>query len=411
MEDREQLERAIEAQEQLRGVVDNEIIDLTVSSLRDRLNALSTAGQRRRQATVLFTDLQGFTSLAEAMDPEVVGNLMNEVWSRLDHVVTSFGGLIDKHIGDAVMALWGAESSNENDPEQAVRAGLELQRAVAELNAETGQSLVLRVGICTGTVVLGEVATTREFTAMGDTVNVASRLEHLAPANGVLIAHETYRHVRGVFVVSPLDPLIVRGRTKPVRAYVVHRPKPRTFRMPTRGIEGVETRMVGRDDELATLCTRLDDATRTRSLHTVAVVGEPGVGKSRLLYEFENWVELLSQEVYYLKARALATRQNVPYGVFRDLIASRFAILDSDPPPVVATKLHDGFAPHLVADEADLVGHWLGFDLSRSDAVRQLQGSTELLTGVCHTPRSLLAIAGRRRSRARGGRRSPLGRR
>ena len=117
-------------------------------------------------------------------------------------------------------------------------------------------------------------------------------------------------------------------------------------------------------------------------LRTVAIVGDPGVGKSRLLYEFESWVELLAQEVYYLKARALATRQNVPYGVFRDLIATRFSILDSDPAPTVIDKLRDGFAPHLGPDEADLVGHWLGFDLSSSEAVRRLHGSTGF-SSVC----------------------------
>ncbi len=132
-DERTELERAIAAQEKLRGVVDDAIVDLTLSSLRSQLSALTSTDRRRRQATVLFTDLQGFTALAETMDPELVSNVMNDVWSRLDHIITSFGGWIDKHIGDAVMALWGAESSNENDPEQAVRAGLELQRAVAEL--------------------------------------------------------------------------------------------------------------------------------------------------------------------------------------------------------------------------------------------------------------------------------------
>ncbi len=376
MDDREQLQRAIAAQEQLRGVVDDDIIDVTVGSLHARLSMLGSTDQRRRQATVLFTDLQGFTSLAEVVDAEIVSDLMNEVWSRLDHIVTSFGGRIDKHIGDAVMAVWGAELSNENDPEQAVRAGLALQRAVADFNSSTRRSLVMRVGICTGAVVLGEVATTREFTAMGDTVNVASRLEHLAPANGVMIAHETYRHVRGVFDVSPLEPLDVKGRTKPVRAYVVLRAKPRTFRMPTRGIEGVETAMAGREQELDALRTGLDVTLGDRRSRTIALVGEPGVGKSRLLYEFENWVELLEQDVYFLKARALATRQKIPYGLFRDLVASRFSILDSDSPSTVGEKIREGFAPHLAPAEAVLVGHWLGFDLSSVDSVRQLQGST-----------------------------------
>ena len=158
MDDRERLQRAIAAQEQLRGVVDDDLIDVTVGSLRAKLSMLGSADQRRRQATVLFTDLQGFTSLAEVVDAEIVSDLMNEVWSRLDHIITSFGGRIDKHIGDAVMALWGAELSNENDPEQAVRAGLALQRAVVDFNASTGRSLVMRVGICTGAVEIGRAS-------------------------------------------------------------------------------------------------------------------------------------------------------------------------------------------------------------------------------------------------------------
>ena len=116
MDDRQQLERAIAAQEQLRGIVDDEIVDITVASLRARLDGLGPSNQRRRQATVLFTDLQGFTSLAETLDPELVSDLMNDVWSRLDHIVTSFGGWIDKHIGDAVMALWGAEVVQRERP-------------------------------------------------------------------------------------------------------------------------------------------------------------------------------------------------------------------------------------------------------------------------------------------------------
>ena len=257
MTDREQLERAIAAQEQLRGMVDDDVIDAAITSLRAQLAAAERSGQRRRQVTVLFADVQGFTALAESLDPEVVADMMNNVWDRLDSIITEHGGRIDKHIGDAVMAVWGAEVSREDDPERAVRAALALQQALGTTGAATDRRLTMRVGVSTGLALLGAVGRTSEFTAMGDTVNVASRLEHAAPAGGVLITHDTYRHIRGVFDVSPLPPMSVKGKANLLSVYVVHGAKPHAFRTGTRGVEGVETRMVGRDAELQALRGRV----------------------------------------------------------------------------------------------------------------------------------------------------------
>jgi class 3 adenylate cyclase len=167
---------------------------------------------------VLFADVSGFTAMSERMDAELVAGLMNAVWSRLDLVVTEHGGRVDKHIGDAVMAVWGAVGTHEDDPERAVRAGLALQVELAEFNANANANvaeavtLAMRVGICTGLAHFGAVGNTAELTVMGDTVNLASRLEHLAPANGVLISQETYRNVRGVFDVQALGEMDVRGK-------------------------------------------------------------------------------------------------------------------------------------------------------------------------------------------------------
>ena len=201
----------------------------------------------------------------------------------------------------------------------------------------------MRVGVTTGPVLFGAVGTTREFTAMGDTVNLASRLEQAAPIGGVLVSHDTYRHIRGVFDVTPLSPIHVKGKSEPVRVYVVHAAKSRSFRMPTRGIEGVETRMVGRDAELGILEREYHEVAARSVARVVTVVGEAGVGKSRLLYEFENWLDLMPDVVHFMKARALEIRQDLPYGVFRDLFASRFGIRDSDSADEVAEKLTDGF--------------------------------------------------------------------
>lgn len=378
MADRRQLELAIEAQEQLRGSVPDEIIDAAVVALRDSLAHLTgaPADERRRQATVLFADVAGFTALASGMDAELVTGLMNELWADLDAVVERYGGWVDKHIGDAVMAVWGADQSREDDPERAVRAALDLIAAFNAFRDARGLDLGIRAGVNTGPLVLGRVGTSGEVSAMGDTVNVASRLEHSAPAGSVRISHDTYRHVRGVFDAEGPELLELKGKAEPVAAYLVHRVKPRAFRVAARGVEGVETRMIGRDRQIAELQRAYNRAVHDGRAQLVTVVGEAGTGKSRLLYELVNWIELRPEPVIYFKGRAGPDLQSVPRGLLRELFSYRFDISDSDTRASVVEKLRAGFAP-LDERAADVVGHWLGFDLALSEGVRSLVGSSE----------------------------------
>ena len=213
---------------------------------------------------------------------------------------------------------------------------------------------------------------------MGDTVNVASRLEHAAPDDSVLISHGTYRHVRGVFDVRAPQRLPLRGKAEPVLAYVVDRAKPRAFRMPTRGVEGVETSTVGRGAELTALCAEFANSFDHDEFRLVTVVGEAGVGKSRLLYDFRHWLELQPASVYLLTGRAHLGQQGRAMSLFRDVVATRFEILQSDVPDVVVDKLREGFAPALTAQQADITGHWLGFELAANEAVARVAGATEL---------------------------------
>ena len=393
MADRQALQRAIAAQEALRGTLPDEVVDAAVQALRRELAEMEAATPRRRQVTVLFADLSGFTALSESMDAELVSDLMNGLWARLDVVVTDHGGRIDKHIGDAVMAVWGAESSLEDDPERAVLAGLALQEALARFRAEAGIQLAMRIGISTGPAHLGAVGTSAESTAIGDSVNLASRLEHLAPVDGVLISHDTYRTVRGVFDVQPLGEVGVRGKRDPVRVYLVTRAKPRAFRLRTRGIEGVETRTIGRDGESRALQATFNEAIAGSEARLVMVVAEAGTGKSRLLYEFLNFVELAPSVAYLFTGRALANRQGAPLGLFRDLIATRFDVRDSDPAAEVLTKLRDGFAGCLTPDEADVVGYWLRFEVSTSAAVQRLVGPQFAAAARAHLLAYFAALA------------------
>jgi class 3 adenylate cyclase/tetratricopeptide (TPR) repeat protein len=302
--------------------------------------------------------------MSEQMDAEDVTEVMNDVWARLDDVVIEHGGRIDKHIGDALMGIWGSEGIHEDDPEQAVRAALGLHAALAQFRNDSGLGLRMRTGVNTGPAVLGSVGSTGEFTAMGDTVNVASRLEQAAPPDGVLISHDTYRHVRGVFDVESQKPLLVKGKTEPLRTYLILAAKPRAFRSPSRGVEGVETRMVGRDTELASICATFDAVVSWPAAHLVTVLGEAGVGKSRLLWEFDNWLDLQPLTVVYFKGRALPQRRDVPLALLRDVIASRFEIVDSDPAASVLANFAAATAEVLERDEAAALALWLGFDVA-----------------------------------------------
>ena len=384
---------ALEAQ---RSILGDSVVDLALDALRDRLAALEAAEQhtqQRKQATILFADVSGFTALSETTDAEVMATVMNDLWLLVDRAIVDHGGHIDKHIGDAIMALWGIDTAREDDPEQAIRAALALQTAVGTFCQTHDLPLAVRVGLNTGPVIITPMGTRGELTAMGDAVNLASRLEQAAPVGGILMSHNTYRHVRGIFDVEPRPPLAVKGKTDPVRSYVVQRAKTRAFRMATRGVEGVETRMIGRDAELMALQTAYSDATEGRETCLVVVVGEAGVGKSRLLYEFDNWLELRPERVVYFKGRVTPMLQSVPHSLFRDLFAFRFDIRDSDSTAEAIAKFRAGFMDGglepaadetgvatpltLTADQADIVGHWLGFDFSSSPAVDKLLGSPE----------------------------------
>jgi len=379
MTEREQIELTITTLESHRALLGELVVETALGPLRQKLNALeaqSSSGQRK-QATVLFADVSGFTAMSETMDAEEVRNTMNAVWERLDAAITAHGGVIDKHIGDAVMALWGAQVAREDDPERAVRAALAMQAELVVFNDIVADerrsvknpgppiSLRMRIGINTGPVLFGSVGTTGEFTAMGDTVNLASRLEHAAPVGEILISHYTYRHVRGVFDVDALEPMKIKGKTNPVQVYLVEGAKPRAFRIGTRGVEGVETRMIGRETELALLQGALRATLTNNTLSRITILGEAGVGKSRLLYEFLNWCELQPEDLVIFRGRASEEMSGLPYALARDVFFARFDIQDSDSLTSAREKLVQGVVEFLGAEaieKAHFIGHLIGLD-------------------------------------------------
>ncbi|HWW76188.1 MAG TPA: protein kinase, partial [Pyrinomonadaceae bacterium] len=352
--------------------------------------------EQRRQLTVLYADLAGLGALAEGLDAEDVGELLNDLWPLLDGVVEEYGGTVDKHVGETLVALWGARGAREDDPERAVRAALRMQAAASEFvaaqmpnsvpppSAEAGgrpngagrAPRLMRVGVSTGLVLLGEVGATGELTVTGEPVRLASRLQQEASVGGVLIAHDTYRHVRGVFDVDAACAIVTSGRSEPVQFYGVRSAKKRAFRVQTRGVEGVETRMIGRKAELRRLTDALEQVVEEKELQVVTLIADAGLGKSRLLYEFSNWVELLPDLWYVFNGRAGESAQGLPYALVRDVFAFRFEIQDSDPPQVAREKLERGMLSMCkgvseaeVLMRAHFIGQLIGFDYSQSPHV------------------------------------------
>ncbi|WNG44078.1 AAA family ATPase [Archangium minus] len=377
--ERDLLEQAMALLEAQRPALGHEATEAALAALRARLAALaSRVPLERRHVTVLFGDLCGFTALSERMDPEDVSELMNQLWERVDAAIVRHGGRIDKHIGDAVMALWGADGAREDDAEQALHAALDIQAQLAAFQAVSSKNLRMRIGVHTGPALLGVVGTLGELTVMGDTVNTASRLEQAAPEGGILISHGTYRQVSGAFEVEPLAPLKLKGKQEPLHVYRVMAARPRAFHRQGRGLEGIWARLVGREEELHHLRTALSTTLSGGGCQRITLTGEAGIGKSRLLGEFETWLESLPSPPRCLRGRASPEMRRHPNALLRDLFSFHLQVQESDGPRVVRARLEESFLEALGPEDpsrlhAHLAGSLIGFDFSDSP---HLKGSS-----------------------------------
>jgi class 3 adenylate cyclase/tetratricopeptide (TPR) repeat protein len=372
-----ELQQAIATLEAQRDVLGPAVIQAALPPLQARLAALQgQAAEQRKLVSVLFADLAGFTALSEDLDPEDIRDLQQDYFARWRAAIERHGGVVEKFIGDAVMALFGVPTAQEDDAERAVRAALALHGALAELNAARGTQLQMRAGVNTGPVVVAGSA--GDYVATGDTVNLTARLQAAAPPGGVLISHETYAQVRGLFDVVAQPPLSVKGKSEPITCYLVERARPGGFRAMTRGVEGVETRMVGREAEILVLQKTYADAVEDGTAHLVLVVGEPGLGKSRLADEFGLWLVDQDERLHVLRGRAAPQSAGTPAAVLRDLFGQAFGIHDHDSGGAMRAKFRSGVADLLDADEADILGEFCGFDFSSSPAVERLLGQDAL---------------------------------
>jgi class 3 adenylate cyclase len=251
------------------------------------LLARPTVAEERKVVSILFCDLVGFTATSEQSDPEDVRARIDPYFARLRTAAQAYGGTVDKYIGDAVMAVFGAPVAHEDDPERAVRVALRILEEISDLNeADPTLGLVVRIGINTGEVLarLGSPDETKGIVT-GDVVNTASRLQTVAPEDGVVVSEATYLATRDVFEFEALTPVTVKGKAQPLPIWRVLSSR---ARFGTDLLRTHSAPLVGREDELELLKRTFARSVRDASTQLLTIVGEPGVGKSRLVSELSS---------------------------------------------------------------------------------------------------------------------------
>ena len=302
--------------------------------------------EERRQVTVLFADLSGYTAVAERMDPEAVKTLVERALRRLGDEVQRYGGTVDKYIGDNVMALFGAPVAHEDDAERAVRAAFGMQAAMGEINESLPErvSFELRVGINTGEVLAGSVGD--DYTVVGDTVNVASRLQSAGKPGAITVGERTFRATSEAIHYEELEPLTLKGKAEPVPAWQAAGLK--AAHALRRAAPKREAPLVGRDYELGTLASLHERVVREGRPHLVTLIGEAGVGKSRLLREFERQLDK--------DTASLRTGRCLPYGAgivfwaLGEVIREECGVVDTDSSDETWHKL-SSYVQAVLADE------------------------------------------------------------
>lgn len=309
--------------------------------------------KERKFATALFADLVGSTTLAEREDPEVVQSIVGRTFDRLADEIARYEGLLEKFMGDAVLAVFGVPRAHEDDAERAVRAALEMHAVLSELNRgfaiEGKPTLEMRIGIEAGEVLVDveRASGPRDRMLTGDAVNTAARLQSAAEPGRTVVGPAVYASTKDVIEYRELEPLTLKGKAEPVPAWQALRIKART--RGERPRLGLESRLVGRDEELAVLKQTLRRVETEGRPALVTIVGPAGVGKSRLVAELERYVEGLPQLVYWRRGRCLAYG-NTSYSAFADAIKAQCEIFDDDDAEVAAKKA-DAAVRELFGDE------------------------------------------------------------
>jgi class 3 adenylate cyclase/tetratricopeptide (TPR) repeat protein len=296
-------------------------------------------GEERKVVTVLFADLVGFTSRAEQLDPEDVRAMLSPYYARLRSDIERFGGTVEKFIGDAVMAVFGAPAAHEDDPERGVRAALAIRDAIGELNEEDAKlQLQVRIGVNTGDalVALGARPSEGEGMVSGDVVNTAARLQTAAPVGGVLVGEKTYRATERTIDYRKASPVAAKGKSEPVLVWEAVEPRAR-FGVDIGRRGRVE--LVGREKELDVLVDALAHVRRDRVTQLVTLVGVPGIGKTRLVLELSARVDDDPELIYWRQGRSLPYGEGVTFWALAEIVKAQAGILETDSAEIAQDKL------------------------------------------------------------------------
>jgi class 3 adenylate cyclase len=294
----------------------------------------------RRVCSVLFCDVAGFTPLSEARDPEAVRELLSGYFGVARTVIGRYGGVVEKFIGDAVMAVWGTPAATEGDAERAVRAALDLVGAVAELGAEAGvPGLAARAGVVTGEVAV-TLGAAGEGMVAGDAVNTASRVQAAAEPGQVLVDGATYRLAGRAVGFADAGEHALKGKAGPVRLWRATRVLSAVGG--NQRVDGLEAPLTGRDAELRTIKDLFHAAADRRVPRLVLISGPAGVGKSRLGWEFEKYADGLAQDVWWHRGRCLSYGEGVAFWALAEIVRQRLGIAEEDPADVAAGKMAQG---------------------------------------------------------------------
>jgi class 3 adenylate cyclase/tetratricopeptide (TPR) repeat protein len=308
--------------------------------------------EERKVVTVLFADLVGFTSRAEQLDPEDVRAMLSPYYARLRRELERRGGTVEKFIGDAVMALFGAPVAHEDDPERAVRAALAIRDGIAELNeGDPRLELQVRIAVNTGEalIALGANPSEGEGMASGDVVNTTARLQASAPVNGILVGESTYRATERTIEYREAEPVTAKGKAEPVKVWEVLEPRARY------GVDiGLRGRapLVGREQELDVLLDALARVRAEGASQLVTLVGVPGIGKSRLVVELSAAVDEDAELIFWRQGRSLPYGEGVTFWALAEIVKAQAGILETDSAEAAIEKLQRT-VENVVADTSE----------------------------------------------------------
>jgi class 3 adenylate cyclase/tetratricopeptide (TPR) repeat protein len=325
--------------------VDNPAGQRFCGSCGTALGAPATAAppEERKIVTALFCDLVGFTATSESADPEDIDRMLGAYFALARTQIEAHGGVVEKFIGDAVLGVFGVPAAHEDDPERAVRAALRICDDAERLETPGGAPLRLRIGINTGEALvrLGVTPGSGERFLAGDAINTASRIQSIAPEMGIAVGLGTYDATKATFEYTELEPASLKGKAGPVRVF---HPKAARARLGVDLTRTHDSPFVGREIDLALLKGLFDKTVAASTIQLVTVVGEPGLGKSRIVAELGAYVDSKLDLVTWRQGRCLPYGEGITFWALGEIVKAEAGILESDPPEVATRKL-DGVLP------------------------------------------------------------------